>query len=353
MPKIDALLINLLENQGSDLHLVATSPPIIRRFGRLIPVNHPPLTPDEIEELSNEILSVEDKERLHVNLNIDFAYEMLLEKNTAYRFRCNAFHQKNGLNLVFRSIPNFIPSLDDLGVPPAVKNFCNLHQGLVLVTGPSGSGKTSTLAAMVDLINRTRNAHIITIEDPMEFIHKSRHSYISQRQVGLHVESFTTALRGALRQDPDVILIGELRDLESTEMAILAAETGHLVLSTLHTRTAINTVNRLVDAFPPEQQSQIRATIADSLRGVISQQLIPRVDGRGRVLAAELMIVINSISNLIRENRVPQIYSAMQIARAQGMTLMDVILRELQHNGVISREEANARSLDIQSYEVS
>jgi twitching motility protein PilT len=353
MPNIDKYLISLLENQGSDLHLISASPPIIRRFGKMMPLALPILLPGEIEELMKEILSVEDKEKLPNTLNIDFAYEMNLDNGISYRFRGNTFYQKNGLNLVFRSIPNQIPSLDDLGLPSAVSDFCALHQGLVLVTGPSGCGKTSTLAAMIDLINNSRKAHIITIEDPIEFIHNSRNSFISQRQVGAHVDSYFTALRGALRQDPDIILVGEMRDLESTEMAITAAETGHLVLSTMHTRTAINTVNRLIDAFPPEQQNQIRTSIADSLKGVISQQLIPRADGRGRVLAAEVMIVTSSISNLIKDNRVSQIYSTMQMGKNQGMTLMDNYLNELQSDGTITREEALARSMDIKSYEVS
>ncbi|MCL5036494.1 MAG: PilT/PilU family type 4a pilus ATPase [Chloroflexi bacterium] len=353
MARVDEYLYQLIQHRGSDLHLPSGSPARIRIYGKLFPLDEPPLTPSRIKELAKEVLSVDDKEKLPKLLNVDFAYETVLEDSKLYRFRGNAFYQRNGLNLVFRHVPNYIPSVEELGLPEVVKRFTFHQNGLVLVTGPAGSGKTSSMTALVDIINRRDSIHITTIEQPIEFLYENKTALINQRQVGLHVESFALALKGALRQDSDVIVISDLRDLPTIELALTAAETGHLVFSTMHTRSAVTTINRLIDAFPYEKQAQISITLAEILRGVICQQLIPRTDRPGMILATEILVGTYSISNLIRENRTFQINSHIQTGRMMGMHLLDKTLYELYDEGKITREDALARCSDKALFEES
>lgn len=350
MPKIDSLLQKLLQAGGSDLLLASGSPPIIRIHGTLTSVDSQPVPAKDVEALAREILCVEDKEKLPAQKNVDFAYEMIVDGGALQRFRANAYYQKNGLNLVMRAIPNKIPTLQDLGLPQSLSKLTNYHQGLVLATGPAGSGKTATLAAMINIINEKKPVHIITVEDPIEYVQKSKRALINQRQVGLHVESFALALKSALREDPDIILVGELRDLETIQLAITASETGHLVFGTLHTNSAAKTVNRLIDAFPVEQQPQIRTMLADSLRGIIAQQLVPKTDGSGRAVAVEILYVTLSVSNMIREGKTYQLASVMQTGKSLGMQLMDSSLMDLVKTGKISKDEAVDRAIDKESF---
>jgi twitching motility protein PilT len=344
MAAIDTFLFKLLDSGGSDLHLPAGSPPLLRIHGMLKRMTHPPLSNQEVSDLMNEIISVEDKERFDRDKNIDFAYETRDKRGERRRFRGNTYLQKNGQNIVLRSIPNVVPSLQDLSLPQALAQLTKFHQGIVIATGPAGCGKTSTCAALINLINEHRTLHIITIEDPIEFIFVNKKSLIHQRQVGIHVDNFMGALKDALREDPDVIYIGELRDLETTQLAITAAETGHLVLSTLHTNNAVRTVDRIIDAFPVEQQPHIRIMLSESLKGVISQVLIPRADGRGRIAALEVLIGTPSIANMIREGRTYQIPSALQTGRTLGMFTMDDSLQVLVERNLISKEDARIRA---------
>jgi twitching motility protein PilT len=344
MAAIDHYLFKLLDSGGSDLHLPAGSPPLLRIHGMLSRLNHPPLTNDQVTVLIREILTADEKERLVRDKNIDFAYETRDKKGIRRRFRGNTYLQKNGHNIVLRAIPNIVPSLQDLQLPESLAAMTKFHQGIVIATGPAGCGKTSTVAALINLINEHRTMHIITVEDPIEFIFSNKRSLIHQRQVGLHVDSFMGALKDALREDPDVIYIGELRDLETTQLAITAAETGHLVLSTLHTNNAVRTVDRIIDAFPIEQQAHIRIMLSESLKGVISQVLIPRTDGRGRIAALEVLFGTPSIANMIREGRTYQIPSALQTGRSLGMFTMDDSLQVLVDRGFITKDEARIRA---------
>ena len=340
MALIDQLLRVMHQQKASDLHLVVGSPPIFRLHGELVRTNYRELTADNMRALFYEIMTEEQRRQFEERMDLDFAYEV----PGVARFRVNLFMQRKGMGAVLRTIPSEILSADQLGLPEAIRRFCDLNKGLVLVTGPTGSGKSTTLAAMIDLINETKAHHILTIEDPVEFVHKSKKSLINHREVGTHTLSFAAALKAALREDPDVILVGEMRDLETISLGITAAETGHLVFGTLHTNSAAKTVDRLLDVFPPEQQPQIRAMLAESLRGVVSQQLLRRADGKGRVAAHEILVCTPAISNLIREGKTHLIPGAIQTGRKEGMILMDQSIKDLLSAGVITAEEAYAKA---------
>jgi twitching motility protein PilT len=340
MAEIDRYLKNLLQKNGSDLHLIASHKPCMRINGSLGEVEDLPLlASSEIEKMANEIFSKEQNELLPQSKNIDFSYEMK-DNGSKYRFRGNAYYQKLGLNIILRSIPKDVPSLEYLGLPPRLAMLTEHHQGLILATGPAGCGKTSTLAALVEIVNQKKSAHIITVEDPIEYVFLSKKSLINQRQVGKDVDSFQLALKGALREDPDVILIGELRDLETIQLAITAAETGHLVMGTLHTQSAIKTIDRVIDSFPVDQQAQIRTMLSESLKGVISQKLIPKKDGTGRVAAVEILIGNLSVANTIREGKTYKLESVMQTGKNLGMIMLDASIKDLYEKGIISMEEA-------------
>jgi twitching motility protein PilT len=298
------------------------------------------LTPETAKNLIYEILSPAQRQALEQNLQLDFSYEL---EGTA-RFRGNAILQRKGLDATFRVVPLEIPRLRDLGLPPVVTKFCDFHQGLILVTGATGQGKSTTLAAMIDLINSTRPVHILTVEDPVEFVHPVKRAVVNQRQLGLHTRSFANALRAALREDPDVIMVGELRDLDSIRLAVAASETGHLVLGTLATSSGPKTVDRLIDSFPPDEQNQIRSMLAEGLRAVVTQKLLPTWDGQGQALACEVMIGTVPLANLIRGEKTFQIPSIMQTGRAQGMQAMDDSIAELLEAGKINIQTARAHA---------
>lgn len=347
MPAIDRYINELLKRKGSDLHLVSGHRPTMRIYGELVQCDDlPVLTNDEVEHMGFEIFSVENKEKLPRVKNIDFAYEAVSDAGIHRRFRGNAYYQKQGLNIILRAIPIGIPTLESLGLPLSLEKLTDHHQGLILATGPSGCGKTSTLAALVEIINRKKPCHIITVEDPIEFIFECKKALINQRQVGVHVESFQMALKGALREDPDVILIGELRDLETIQLAITAAETGHLVMGTMHTNSAPRTIDRVIDSFPVDQQAQIRTMLSESLKGVIAQKLLKRKDGQGRVPAVEVLIGTTSVANIIRDGKTFQLPSIIQTGKKDGMILMDNSILELYRKGLISAEEAALHASD-------
>jgi twitching motility protein PilT len=343
MAALDRFLRFSVQSAASDLHLSPGHEPTVRLHGTLRKIKAPILKAEEAQALLLEALTPYQKKILESKRSIDFCYEV----PGLARFRANVFWQRLGLAGTFRTLPSKVPTLAELGMPPVIERLLTYRQGLVLVTGPAGSGKTTTLAAMINYINEHRQEHIITVEDPIEIVHTHKRCTVTQREVHSHTESFGAALRAALREDPDVILIGEMRDLETISIAITSAETGHLVLGTLHTPGASRTVNRLVDVFPPDQVSQIRAMVSESLRGVVSQLLIPRADGKGRVDALEILVCTPAIANLIRENRTFQIPSLMQIGIKQGMRLMDKGLAELVMSGAIKEEEAVMRAEDI------
>jgi twitching motility protein PilT len=328
--------------KASDVHVHSGAPIQMRVCGRLLPAKSPPLGPAEAERAIMEILDARQREHFMRHNDLDFAYTI----PGVARFRGNAYRQQRGVDAVFRPVPTDPPTLEGLGLPRALARLTAYHQGMVLVTGPAGCGKSSTLAALVNLINEERRDHIITVEDPIEFLHPSKLCVVNQRQVVRHTESFAAALRAALREDPDVIAIGELRDLETVSLAITAAETGHLVLATLHTNNAIRTINRILDVFPPKQQPQVRAMVSESLRAIVSQRLLSAVDGARRVPALELLMVTPAVSNLIREEKTFQIRSILQTGRAQGMCLLDDSLAELVRTGVISKEVARKNGED-------
>ena len=340
MAQIDQFLKVLVDQEGSDLHLSTGSPPIIRVHGNLQRVKFRELQARDMETLVYEIMEEDWKTRFRETLDFDFAYEV----EGLARFRVNVFWQRKGLGAVFRTIPARIQTADDLGLPDAVRKMCMMTRGLVLVTGPTGSGKSTTLAAMVDYINETRQDHVITIEDPIEFTHENKKCLVNQREVGSSTRSFTNALRAALREDPDVILVGEMRDRETVELGITAAETGHLVFGTMHTNSAPKTVDRIIDVFPADQQDQVRAQVGESLKGVISQVLLRKKDGTGRVAAQEIMLGTSAIGNLIRENKIHQIPSMIQTGKKDGMQLLDQHIMEFLMQGVISPQEAYMRS---------
>jgi len=348
---LDTYINEMLRHEGTDIHLPSGCCPMVRTYGKLKKTLLPVLNAEHVKEMALNLLSEEEKKIFLKEKNIDLVYELDSRDFPVNRFRTNIFFQKNGINIVLRGIRGNIPTLKELGLPQSLEKLIHHHHGMVLVTGPSGCGKTSTLAALIDLINKNRAAHIITIEDPIEYVFKNHNSLIIQRQVRRDVDTFATALKACLREDPDVIMVGEMRDLETIQLAISAAETGHLVFSSLHTNNAISTVNRIIDAFPQEQQSQIRTMFSESLRGVISQQLIPAVDGKGRVAAVEVLLASTSVANLIRENKVYQIFSTMQTGKKHGMFIMDDSLIDLVKAGIISRDDALERAIDFKSME--
>jgi len=330
------LLIDTRDKGASDLHLTVGSPPAQRIHGKIKPMPLPPLDRDTLHTMIYDILTDDQKRKLERDLELDFA----LEFGDEVRFRANVYYNRRGEGAVFRVIPTRIKTLDELGMPPVLKELCTRPRGLILVTGPTGSGKSTTLAAMVDYINETREDHIITIEDPIEFVHPHKRCLVNQREVGSHTHSFANALRSALREDPDIILVGELRDLETISLAITAAETGHLVFGTLHTSSAPKTVDRLIDVFPPEQQEQIRIMLAESIQGVICQTLIPRIDRPGRVCAMEIMVATPAVRALIREGKTYQLPSIIQVSSKLGMQNLDQVLKQLVYEGIISKEDA-------------
>ena len=339
MAKIDRLLKFAVDSKASDLHISVGTEPTVRLYGQLRKVKWPVLVKESTHEMLMEILDDRQKGLFAEHNSVDLCYSV----EGVGRFRTNIYQQRLGECGVFRVLPSRVPTLDELHMPPVIQTLLAYRQGLILVTGPAGSGKTTTLGAMIDYLNEQRLEHIITVEDPIEIVHANKDCIVNQREVHRHTEGFGVALRAALREDPDIILVGEMRDLETISMAITSAETGHLVLGTLHTATAARTINRLVDVFPPEQMSQIRAMVSESIRGVISQQLIPRQDGTGRIAALEIMVCTPAIANMIRENRTFQIPSLMQIGVKQGMKLMDDSLAGLARDGTISLQEFRER----------
>jgi len=347
MARIDALF-NMMKEQGaSDLHLSTGNPPIFRQRGEMVRLNFKSLGHDELKTILFEVLSEKQQAHFNETKDLDFAYEV----PGVARFRGNIMMQYRGIAAVFRIIPTKILSADELGLPEGVRRMTNFKKGMVLVTGPTGSGKSTTLAGMIDLINSTRHEHILTFEDPLEFIHENKLSLLNQRQIGEHTESFASALKAALREDPDVILVGEMRDLTTIQLAMSAAETGHLVFGTLHTSTAAKTVDRIIDVFPTDQQEQVRAMLSESLKGVICQQLLKTADGKGRVAALEIMLGTPAIANLIREGKTFQIPSIMQTAKKDGMQLMDQHLLDLLKTKSVNPEEAYRCANDKKQFE--
>ncbi|MFM7204708.1 MAG: type IV pilus twitching motility protein PilT [Myxococcota bacterium] len=330
------LLLHAVQQKASDLHISSGEVPMIRVHGEVHRLNAPPLSPDETKRLIYSIMSERQKTQFEHDLELDFSLGL---KGLA-RFRVNVFNHTRGIGAAFRTIPFEIVPLKDLGLPSVVSEFARFRKGLVLVTGPTGSGKSTTLAGLIDLVNQSRADHILTIEDPVEFHHRPKRSLIHQRELGAHTRSFSNALRSALREDPDVILIGEMRDLETVSLALTAAETGHLVFATLHTRSSPDTIARIIDVFPPAQQEQARSMLSESLRAVVSQNLLRVRDGRGRVCAVEILINNFAVRNLIRENKVFQLQSLMQTSSQVGMVTMEQSLKELALKGRISREDA-------------
>ena len=348
MAEIDVLLEKAVEVGASDLHITVGAQPMYRLHGELLKIeNTSELTGHDVGRLFYEIMT-EQQRAIFDRLNdIDFAYEI----REVGRFRVNIFRQNRGIGAVFRVIPQHIIPLEELHLPKAVTEFTRLTRGLVLVTGPTGNGKSTTLASMIDHINRHRKTHIITIEDPLEFIHTNKKSLINQREIGSHSASFASALRAAFREDPDVILIGEMRDLETIALAITAAETGHLVFGTLHTGNAAKTIDRIIDVFPTAQQSQVRTQLSESLSGVIAQQLLKRIHSPGRVAAVEILVGVPALAHLIREGKTYQIPSIIQTGRREGMQTMDQAIVDLLKQGDVSPEEAHDKCVDRETFQ--
>ncbi len=343
-PELIAALEEVVTQGASDLHMTVNAPPMLRINGSLQPAGtSQPWPQEKVVSALFSILSQEQREIFERELEMDFAYTISSEA----RFRVNIYQQRGSMGGAFRIIPTELKQLKALGVPESVGNFAQLARGLVLVTGPTGSGKSTTLAALIDLVNSTRADHIVTVEDPIEFLHHHKKSIVNQREVGSDTHSFAAALKHVLRQDPDVILIGELRDLETISVALTAAETGHLVFATLHTQDAPQTIDRVIDVFPPHQQGQVRAQLAATLQGVICQSLVKRADGNGRAVATEVLVTTSAISNLIREGKTYQIISMMQAGRAQGMHTMDQHLADLVKSGTVTYEAAMEKAHDI------
>jgi twitching motility protein PilT len=340
MAKIDAFFKLMNEQGASDLHLVAGSPPALRIRGDIERIKYKILDNDDLRGMLYEIAPEQKIKSFEETGDIDFGYEI----PGLARYRANFFMQKNGVGAVFREIPSTIMTSEQLGLPPVVSKLASLPRGLVLVTGPTGSGKSTTLAAIVDVSNRVRKDHIITVEDPIEFVHTSQGCIVNHREVGVHTESFSAALRGALREDPDIILVGEMRDLETISLAVEAASTGHLVFSTLHTSSAYKTVDRVIEVFPSHEQPLIRSTLSDGLRAVIAQVLFKRIDRKGRVVALEILIASPAVRNLIREAKTHQIPSMIQTGKKYGMVLLDDSIMDLYKKGMISAEEGYAKA---------
>jgi twitching motility protein PilT len=347
-PAIDKLFHLMCQNGASDLHLCCGSAPLVRKDGRMQVLDPalPALTDEFLQRLLDPITPAASQKEFAERCDTDFAYEI---PNLA-RFRCNVFADRKGRGAVFRIIPTDILTAEKLGLSPAILNLCKLNKGLVLVTGPTGSGKSTTLCAMIDYINRTREEHIITIEDPIEFVHQNNKCLINQREIRTHTDSFKAALRAALREDPDIVLVGEMRDLETVAIAIETAETGHLVFGTLHTTTAASTVDRVIDQFPADRQSQIRIMLSESLRGVIAQNLCRKIGG-GRVAALEVLIASGAISNLIREGKTFQIPSMMQVGKGSGMVTLNDALIDLVTKKLVAPDEAYSKAVDKAGFE--
>ncbi len=337
----------IVEKNGSDLHLTVGAPPMMRLQGKLWPTELPILTPKDSKRLVYEFLNNDQRERFENDLELDMAYEL----DGVSRFRVNIFNNRLGIGGVFRVIPTRIKTLEELKLPFALSDLAKRNKGLVLVTGPTGSGKSTTLAAMVDYINDSRQEHILTIEDPIEFVHRHKKCIVNQREVGPNTKSFANALRSALREDPNIILVGEMRDYETISLAVTAAETGHLVFGTLHTPSAAQSIDRVVDVFPSHQQEQIRTQLADALQGIIAQQLIPTIDGMSRVCALEILINTSAVSNLIRENKTFQILSILQTSKQLGMQTMDQALMDLVKSRKIQPDDAYRRCVDKKAFE--
>jgi len=344
---ITDLLRLVVDKCGSDLHLTVGSPPMMRLQGKLWPTDLPPLTSKDTKRLVFEFLNNDQRDRFEKDLELDISYEI----PEVSRYRCNIFNSRLGIGAVFRVIPSKIKTLADLKLPQILTDLARRNKGLILVTGPTGSGKSTTLAAMVDQVNDERQDHILTIEDPIEFVHKHKRCIVNQREIGVNTKSFAAALRSALREDPDVILVGEMRDYDTISLAVTAAETGHLVFATLHTPSAAQSVDRIVDVFPAHQQDQIRTQLADALQGIIAQQLIPTMDGMSRVCAIEILVNVPAVANLIRENKTFQLTSIMQTSKQMGMQTMDQALMDLVKSRKISPEDAYRRAFDKKAFE--
>lgn len=341
LAQIDKLFAILKERKGSDLHISVGAPPLLRLSGDLTPITGNTLPPAETRKLLYEIMSENQRKRFEEKMELDFAYAI----PGLARFRANIFMQNRGIAAVFRLIPEEILTVEQLKSPPQIINFAKLRKGLVLCTGPTGSGKSTTLAALVDYVNCNRQEHIITIEDPIEFVHQNKKCLINQRELGAHTESFAAALKSALREDPDVILVGEMRDLETIQLALTAAETGHLVFGTLHTSSAAKTIDRIIDVFPSSQQGQVRSMLSESLKGVMAQTLVKKIGG-GRIAAIEIMMGNPAISNLIREEKTYQINSVLQTSKAEGMQTLDMALFELFQKKYISANDCVDHAAD-------
>ena len=342
---IDDLLRDACERGSSDLHLTVGLPPVVRVDGSLQHLNYTPLTPNDTQRLIYDILTTDQIQWFEKTRELDFSYGVA----GVGRFRVNVYRQRGSCGAALRAIPDRIPSFEQLGLPAVISELTRKHSGLILVTGPTGSGKSTTIACMIDAINSERPVHIMTIEDPIEYLHRHNRAMVNQRELNTDTDSFENALRAVLREDPDVILIGEMRDLETIAAALTLAETGHLVFGTLHTRNAPQTVDRVIDVFPPHQQDQIKVQLSNTLEAVIAQQLCPRIGG-GRVAAIEIMIATSAVRNLIREGKTYQIYSALETGAQFGMQTMDKVLADLCKAGKITNEEALARAIDRENY---
>jgi twitching motility protein PilT len=332
---ISELLIFMVENKGSDLHISSGEPPTVRIHGEMRKIEVPAMDKDEVHNMIYEILNDQQRKVFEEFLELDFSFAL----GDIARFRVNVFKQNRGDAAVFRTIPTKIPTFEELNLPKVFADISRLEKGLVLVTGPTGSGKSTTLAAMVDLINKEEKGHILTVEDPIEFVHPSKNCLVNQRELGPHTKSFANALRSALREDPDVILVGEMRDLETISLALTAAETGHLVFGTLHTSGAPKTVDRVIDVFPAAQQAQVRSMFSESVQAIITQALFKRKDGKGRVAAFEILVANPAVRNLIRENKIAQIPSIMQTSKALGMQTMEAGVTDLINKNLVTRDE--------------
>jgi len=337
---ITQLLAFGVEQKASDCHLSSGEPPMMRINGDLKKLDHPALAKEDVHSMVYDIMNDAQRKIFEEHHECDFSFEM----GDIARFRVNVFMQRKGEGAVFRTIPTKILTLDQLGMPKIMKELCQGEKGLVLVTGPTGSGKSTTLAAMIDFINGDFEGHILTIEDPIEFVHASKKCLVNQRELGAHTHSFSNALRAALREDPDVILVGEMRDLETIQLALTAAETGHLVFGTIHTSSAPDTVNRIIDVFPPSQQAQIRTQFAESIEAVVTQSLLKKKAG-GRVAAVEIMTGSTAVRNLIREGKIHQLPGTMQVSQKDGMQTMDMCLVDLVSRGIVTKEEAQSKSM--------
>ncbi len=345
--ELDVLLEELVLREGSDLHLRVTEPPVFRVYGDLVRTDYPPLSAEDIEAILYRIMTPERKARFEKELELDMAYEI----PGVARFRVNCFKFMGTMGAVMRIIPLKIKTIDEWGFPQIFKDIATLPRGLVLITGPTGSGKSTTLASVIETINQARRAHIITIEDPIEFLHRDKMSIIEQREIGIDTHSYARALRHVMRQNPDIILVGEMRDLETMAMALTAAETGHLIFSTLHTIDAVQTIDRIIDVFPPQQQPQIRIQLAATLQAVVTETLVPRKDRTGRAAAFEIMTCTAAIRSAIREAKTPQIYSFIQTGSKLGMIQMDQYLKNLYFQDIISFEDALASSTNPDEFE--